>query len=125
MPEFGNNVWAIAAGYIPFARVADSKAVASGNRISVLNAGEHMANVAMTVYYRDREPGGPYFLTIAPFRVRTVRFNDLIFPEAILLDTQFGVLIEADVPVIVQFGGRFCIQPAMATTTTLAFAEER
>jgi hypothetical protein len=36
--------------------------------------------------------------------VRNARFNDLIDPEALPLDTPYAAVIEANVPIVVQFG---------------------
>lgn len=57
----------------------------------------------MMILYEGTEPGGPYKLKVKARRLRKVRFNDLITPLPIPLDIPYGVLIEADRPVIVQF----------------------
>jgi hypothetical protein len=36
-------------------------------------------------------------------RLRSIRIDDLIFPEAVRLDEPYGLLIESDVPIVVQF----------------------
>ena len=46
---------------------------------------------------------GPYPLTVAPHRVRQVRFNDLIDPQAMPLGVDYAVVIESNVPIVVQF----------------------
>jgi hypothetical protein len=68
-----------------------------------LNIGNDDASVSIWIYYGDRDPVGPYRITVMAERVRHVRLNDLIDPEAIPLDTDYGVLIRSNVPIIVQF----------------------
>ena len=68
----------------------------------LLNAGDADAHVAITVYFADREPAGPYRVTVPARRTRHVRFNDLSDPEPIPEGTDYAALIESDVPVVVQ-----------------------
>lgn len=55
------------------------------------------------LFYTGRDPVGPYLLTVPARRVKVVRINDLIDPEPVVLDVDYAGLIEADVPVVVQF----------------------
>ncbi len=41
-------------------------------------------------------------MTVAARRVRAVRFNDLINPEAIPMGVDYAAVVESDVPVVVQ-----------------------
>jgi hypothetical protein len=75
----------------------------------------------LTIYYEDHEPVGPYPLKVAAQRVRHVRFNDLIDPQALPLDTPYAVLVVADHPVVVQFTRRDTSQAANSVATTLAY----
>jgi hypothetical protein len=69
----------------------------------VLNAGGKPARLSITIYYADREPAGPYELQVEPRRVRHVRFNDLIDPETLPLDTPYAAVVRSSAPVVVQF----------------------
>jgi hypothetical protein len=53
-----------------------------------------------------------------------VRFNDLIDPQALPLDTPYACIIRSDEPVVVQFTRRDTGQPANAIATTMAYAVE-
>ena len=40
---------------------------------------------------------------MAPERLRVIRINDLIFPEAVRLDEPYSLLLRSDCAVVVQF----------------------
>ena len=87
----------------------------SNDLLCLLNAGDLQANVRMRVLYADgAREAGPYRLVVAPRRVRHLRINDLIFPEAIRLDVAYGLLLHSDEPVVVQFTRQDTRQPANA-----------
>jgi hypothetical protein len=119
----GHRRWAIAEGYIPGSSHGTGRAFVSHETACLLNAGAREAHVAITVFYADRDPVGPYRLTVAPRRTRHVRFNDLTDPEPIPRDTDYASLIEADVPIVVQHTRLDSRQAETALITTVAFAE--
>jgi hypothetical protein len=47
----------------------------------LLNCGDRDANVAITIYFADREPVGPYRVTVPARRTLHLRFNDLKIPS--------------------------------------------
>ena len=122
LKSIGSKVWAIPGGHVPWLSSGEEPRDTSCDELCVLNAGHFDAHLQLTIYYEDREPVGPYPLTVAAQRVRHVRFNDLIDPQALPLDTAYAALIIADHPVVVQFSRRDTSQAANAIATTLAFA---
>ena len=48
----------------------------------MLNTGERDAHVEITIYFKDREPAGPYRLTVPARRTLHQRFNELDYPAA-------------------------------------------
>jgi hypothetical protein len=54
------------------------------------------------VYFEEAPPKGPYELQVAAERLRIVRMNDLIDPVPIPLGVPYGMLLESNVPVVVQ-----------------------
>jgi len=54
-------------------------------------------------------------------RVRHVRFNDLIDPQAMPLDTDYACIVESNVPVVVQFARTDTSQAENAIFSTMAF----
>jgi hypothetical protein len=68
----------------------------------LLNAGDHDAHVELTIYFRDRDPWGPYHVVVPARRTLHLRFNDLTDPAPIPRDTDYSSVIESDVPIVVQ-----------------------
>jgi hypothetical protein len=98
----GAKRWAIAEGYIPPYGHGPGPQLASHETVCMLNVNDQDAKVVITVYFSDREPGGPYRITVPARRTRHVRFNNLNDPEPIPKDTDFASVIESDVPIVVQ-----------------------
>jgi hypothetical protein len=122
MRHIGAKVWAIPGGHVPLRSFGEEPRQTSRDELCVLNAGHADVSLQLTIYYEDREPVGPYPLEVPAQRVRHVRFNDLIDPQAMPLDTPYAAVLVADHPVVVQFTRHDTSQPANAIATTLAFA---
>ena len=60
MEAIGRRRWAIAEGYIPAESSFSDPALISHETACILNACEHDAHVAITLFFADREPVGPY-----------------------------------------------------------------
>jgi hypothetical protein len=118
----GAKRWAIAEGYIPPFGHGPAPQMTSHETVCLLNAGDRDAQVAITVYYTDREPVGPYRLTVPARRTRHVRFNDLTDPAPIPMDTDFASVIESDVPIVVQHTRLDSRQAENALLSTIAYA---
>jgi len=121
MKTIGAKVWAIPGGHMPLLSSGQEPRDTSCDELCVLNAGTADTQLQLTIYYSDHAPVGPYPLTVPAQRVRHVRFNDLINPQALPLDTPYAVVVIADHPVVVQFTRRDTSQAANAIATTLAF----
>lgn len=98
----GHRVWVISEGYIPAESHGPEPEMTSHETACILNTGSTEANVAITVYFQDREPAGPFRVTVAPRRTLHLRFNELDDPEPIPTATDYASVIESDVPVVVQ-----------------------
>ena len=99
----GHRRWAVSAGWAPSRATGTEPLFSSRDQIAVLNTGAELANVRLRVLYAQHGPVGPYRIGIAPRRLRNLRINDLIFPEAVRLDEAYGLVIDSDQPVVVQF----------------------
>ncbi len=124
MKAIGHTLWTIPGGHIPPRSTGDEPAFTSRDEIILLNTGDDLATVEITVFHADREPIGPYRLTVAPRRVRRVRCNDLIDPEAIPLGLDFAMVLASDTPIVVQFDRVDTSQAALARQSVLAFPLE-
>lgn len=103
MRAIGKRRWTIAGGRIPLESNGPEPEFTSRDEIAVLNCCDSPAKLRIHIHYADRPAVGPYEVEAAARRVRRIRFNDLIFPEALPLDEDFGAVIDADIPVVVQF----------------------
>ena len=123
MEALGQKRWAIAEGYIPSESSFTDPALISHETACILNTGNANANVRITVFFADREPVGPYFVTVAARRTLHLRFNDLHDPEPIPRDTAYSTVIEADVPVVVQHTRLDSRRAEVSLLSTIAYAE--
>lgn len=119
----GRRRWAIAEGYIPGWSNGPEPQLASHESACILNASEEEAHVEITAYFADREPAGPYRITVPPRRTLHVRFNELEEPEPIPVDTDYASVIESDVPVVVQHTRLDSRQAENALLSTVAYAD--
>ena len=93
---------AIAEGYIPSWSNGLEPEFLSHETASILNVSDAGAHVTITVYFSDREPAGPYRLTVPARCTVHQRFNEFEDPEPLPLGTDYASLIESDVPMVVQ-----------------------
>ena len=120
----GRRRWAIAEGYIPAWSHGPEPQMTSHETACLLNATERDAHVEITVFFAEREPAGPYRVTVPARRTRHVRFNDLTEPEPIPIGTDYASVIESDVPIVVQHTRLDSRQADNALITTIAYAGE-
>ena len=119
----GRMRWAIAEGYIPGWSHGPEPEMTSHETACILNATNQDAHVEIRIYFADREPAGPYAITVPARRTRHVRFNDLTDPEPIPKSTDYASVIESDVPIVVQHTRLDSRQADNALITTIAYAD--
>ena len=122
MNPIGSKRWAIAEGYIPPYSHGSGRQLTSHETVCILNTNDRPAEIKITIYYSNREPAGPYRLTVAAQRTKHVRFNDLDDPEPIPKDVDFASVIESDVPIVVQHTRLDSRQAETALLSTIAYA---
>lgn len=122
MNTLGRTRWAIAEGFIPSQSTGPHPQMTSHETACLLNVSGQDARVAITIFYADRGPAGPYRILVPAERTRHVRFNDLTDPEPIPRDTDFASLIESDVPIVVQHTRLDSRQAENALLSTIAFS---
>ncbi len=120
----GRTRWAIAEGYIPGRSNGPEPQFTSHETACLLNAGAQPAHVTIRLYFADRDPAGPYRVTVPAERTLHLRFNDLTDPEPVPVDTDYASVIESDVPIIVQHTRLDSRQAANALLTTIAYADD-
>lgn len=119
----GRKVWAIAEGYIPPRSHGPAPETVSHETACLLNAGEEEAHVRITIFFSDREPVGPYRVTVPARRTLHLRFNELTDPEPIPHGTDYASIIESDVPIVVQHTRLDSRQAEEALLSTIAYSQ--
>jgi hypothetical protein len=123
MEPIGRRRWAIAEGYIPSQSSFSERALVSHETACILNAGEQEAHVRITLLFADREPVGPYRVTVAARRTLHLRFNDLTDPAPVPRDTDYSSVFESDVPIVVQHTRLDSRRAELSLLSTVAYAE--
>jgi hypothetical protein len=123
MKAFGKTRWAIAEGYLPGWSHGPEPQMKSHETACVLNCSDDDAHLAISIFFKDREPAGPYRLTVAARRTKHIRFDELTDPEAIPRDTDYSSVIESDVPVVVQHTRLDSRQAENALLSTIAYSD--
>jgi hypothetical protein len=119
----GKTRWAIAEGYIPSESTGPAPQMTSHETFCILNAGTETAQIQVFIFYADKDPVGPYRLTVGARRTRHVRFNELSDPAPIPRDTDFATLLESNVPVVVQHTRLDYRQAENALLSTIAYSQ--
>jgi hypothetical protein len=110
MDAIGRKRWAIAEGYIPSQSSFSDRALISHETACILNTG-------------DRDPVGPYRVTVPARRSLHLRFNDLDDPQPVPRDTDYASVFESDEPIIVQHTRLDSRHPEVSLLSTTAYAE--
>jgi hypothetical protein len=124
MEAIGRRRWAIAEGFIPSQSSFSEPALISHETACILNSGDRPAQVAITVFFADRKPVGPYRITVAAQRTLHLRFNDLHDPLPIPRDTDYASIFESDVPIVVQHTRLDSRHAEVALLSTVAFSQD-
>lgn len=121
MPKpIGSTRWAIAEGWIPDHSTGPEPEMTSHETLCFLNAGDDDASVEITLFFEDREPAGPYRLTVPARRTVHQWINRLDDPEPVPKATDYAMLVESNVPIVVQHTRIDTRQEAAALLSTVA-----
>ena len=124
MDALGRKRWAIAEGYIPSESSFSDRTLISHETACILNVTDRDAHVTVTIFFANREPVGPYRLTVAARRTLHLRFNDLEEPQPVPRDTDYASVFESDVPIVVQHTRMDSRRAEIALLSTMAYAAE-
>jgi len=119
----GKRRWAIAEGYIPPDDLAKPRAFVSHETACMLNATDEDARVEIWLYFKEKEPIGPYRVTVPARRTLHLQFNDLTVPEPVPRGTDYSCVIESNVPIVVQHTRLDSRSTSLALLSTVAYAE--
>jgi hypothetical protein len=120
MSEHGKKTWLIPDGYY------DSQFVkqVSHDAVCVLNTSNQDATINLTLFFEDREEMGGFTAMCGARRTHHIRMDKLKNREgkSVPTDTPYAILVESDVPVVVQYSRLDTAQDALALMTTIAYA---
>lgn len=118
----GRKTWAIAEGYIPDSSNGPEPQMLSHETACILNPNDRPAQISVMIYFSDRDPIGPYKVTVDAKRTKHLRFNDLDNPR-VPRGTDYASVIISDLPIIVQHTRLDSRQAENALMTTIAYAQ--
>lgn len=121
MEAIGSRRWVIPEGYIPKESTGPAPEFTSHETACILNASDRDAHVRVTIFFSDREPAGPYEVTVGAGRTKHLRFNDLKDPQPVPKGTDYSSLIESDLEIVVQHTRLDSRQAANALLSTIAY----
>jgi hypothetical protein len=121
MSAIGQRVWVIPGGWIPASGTGREPDFTSRDELWLLNTSEMEAEIELTMYWQDHAPVGPYPLRVGAERVRCVRINDLIDPEALRLEEPYALVVRSSVPIVVQIARYDTRKPEQTMSWSLAF----
>jgi hypothetical protein len=121
MSAIGQRVWVIPGGWIPAHGTGREPDFTSRDELWLLNTSREDAGVELAVYWQERAPVGPYPIRVDAERVRYVRVNDLINPEALRLEQPYALVVRSSVPIVVQIARYDTRQPEQTMSWSLAF----
>ena len=122
MDPLGRRAWVVPEGYIP-SRGLEDQALKSHETLCMLNAGDENAELEITLYFADREPIGPYRVTVPARRTRHLRTNELEDPQ-VPRDTDYSAVVRASSPVVVQHTRLDSRRERFSLLSTMAFPAE-
>lgn len=123
MEALGKTKWVIAEGYIPKYGNGPEPEFTSHETACILNTSDQDAHIKLTLFYSDKEPTGPYNITVKARRTMHLRFNELEDPEPLALGEDYASVIESDVPVVVQHTRLDSRQSENALLSTIAYSQ--
>ena len=123
MEALGKKIWAIAEGYIPPYGNGSEPEFTSHETACILNTSNQKAEVEITIFFSDKNPVGPYKVSVEAQRTKHVRFNDLKDPEPVPKGTDYASVIKSNIPVVVQHTRLDSRQAENALLTTIAYSQ--
>lgn len=121
MKDIGKKDWAFSAGRIPFRSHGKEPEFVSHDKIAILNTTKENALIEIFVFYEDETPVAFKEIGVKPYRMKKIRFNDLIDPTAMKLERNYSGYIRSNVKVVIQFSRMNTGFAKNAEMTTMAY----
>ncbi|MBE6952905.1 MAG: hypothetical protein E7452_05050 [Ruminococcaceae bacterium] len=120
---YGKTTWLIGDGYWD----SHSNGLFNSHEsVCVLNTSDKDATITMTLYFEDRDEMGGFVAKCGAKRTHHIRMDKLISQEgkAVPQDVPYAILVESDVPVVVQYSRLMSSQPELGLMSTIAYPVE-
>ena len=120
---YGKTTWLIGDGYWD----SHSNGLFNSHEsVCVLNTSDKDATITMTLYFEDRDEMGGFVAKCGAKRTHHIRMDKLISQEgkAVPQDVPYAILVERDVPVVVQYSRLMSSQPELGLMSTIAYPVE-
>lgn len=115
----GHLLWMFPDGYIPPTSMGE---LTSHESICILNCNEQAANLAITIYFEDRDPIERIPVVCGGRRTYHIRTASLEKNgEKIPPGVPYAIEVESDVPVIAQYSRLDATQPANALMSVVGY----
>ena len=123
MKAYGKKTWLIADNYLNSVSLNDWN---SHEAVCVLNTSDLDAQIEMTLFYEDREPKKDVKSFCKAGRTHHIRMDKIRDGEGNLLerDVPYALLLESNVPVVVQYSRLDTSRRELALMTTMAYPIE-
>ncbi len=121
--EYGKKLWLLGDGYWD----SHSNGLFNSHEsVCVLNTSDRDATVNMTLYFEDCEPMKDFIAVCGARRTHHVRMDKLKNAQGLPVpqDKPYAIVLESDVPVIVQYSRLMSSQPELGLMTTLGYPVE-
>lgn len=120
MKEYGKKTWLIPDTFLNSVSHGDTP---SHEAICVINTTRTDADISLTLFFEDRESRDDFKASCPAGRTHHIRMDKLknSTGELIPRDTPYAVLLESNVPVVVQYSRLDTSSSEMALMTTIAY----
>ncbi len=116
----GKLTWLIPDGYMNPTANGD---FVSHEAVCALNVTDTEAHIKLTIFFEDRDPMTGFTAVCGAKRTNHIRLDKLVNDagEKIPHGVSYAVLVESDVPVVMQHSRMDVSQPEMALMTTIPY----
>lgn len=116
----GNTEWAIGDGFMSNTSCGGYD---SHEAVCVLNLSDSPANIAITVYFEDCEPMTGFTAQCGAQRTNHIRLDKIKNGrgEQIPKEKPYALLVQSDVPIVVQHSRMDVTQAEMTLMSTIAY----
>lgn len=100
---YGKKVWIFPDAELPPKGV---NSIPGHESIIITNTGDKEANIKITLFFTDREPGDSFIVAVGARRVRCLRTNEVkdFGTLTVNREEQYAIMLESDEPIVAQYG---------------------